>query len=46
MTSHRDRSFQIADSLAFKATTESGVEPFGHRILPGRLCLHASKPAS
>jgi hypothetical protein len=46
MTPHLYRSFQIRDSFAFKATTDNGVEPFGQRILPWRLCFHATKPTS
>jgi hypothetical protein len=46
ITPHVDKSFQIKANLAFKATTDNGVEPLGHIILPCRLCLHASNPAS
>jgi hypothetical protein len=31
---HFERPFHMIDNLSFKATTESGEEPFGHMILP------------
>jgi hypothetical protein len=34
MTPHFEKPFQIKESLAFNATTDNGVEPFGHMILP------------
>jgi hypothetical protein len=34
ITPHLDKSFQTWDNFVFKATTDRGVEPFGHKILP------------